>query len=323
MKRVLVLLLVLVMASSLFITVFAENNTENVRGDGNTRVQGSAEIDIEYVVIVTFDGNGGRNASGEEIWQVEIPYPDPGIVDEPDPDPVHDVPCLDFRGWTLVRNSDDFFDGFGTMHLSDIFDLLAEGVETITFYARWGTHTVAYDATEGQNFDGSQIYYDTDIEHGGYTSIPGNPTRGGYEFRGWSRYEIIFDRYDFNEPVLSCFTLYAHWILPGVDPTDPVDPDPIDPPPGPSPTRPVPGPDDPGDEIDSPEVPLVDPPLDDPPDDPFDIEDPEVPLIDPMGNLPQTGITDWTFLIIILMILGTLLVTTGIVKLARNKKTAV
>ena len=303
MKRVLVLLLILVMASSLYITVFAANNTDYPPGYGTTD-EGSAAIDIIPKVRVVFDGNGGKNSNLDPIWRVWVTYP--GLIPEPNPIPVHDDGLV-FKGWTLVRNGNNLFD-FNT-NIADVIDNLIIGdFDYITLYARWRDHVVTFDANGGSNATNGQRYDYQEVLHKDLAIRPPDPTRSGYRFIGWSVDELNYTPYDFNTPVIEDFTLYAFWERVGR-------PDP--------PVRP------PGDDVEDPEVPLEPPEFpdeppeipDEPTDEPTDVELPETPMADPDGNLPQTGVDDWTLLIFILMIIGTALVATGIVQLRNKKKT--
>ena len=175
-------------------------------------------------------------------------------------------------------------------------------VESYEKHARDGSVTPYMTGVTGEQ--GIVVFYG--LETGLYLVIQGeNSTR--YTYSG-ALMPIIMES---DDVVVNG---KAEWWPPSPPPTPPT------PPPEPPPTTPPPR-IPPSEVIVEPEVPLVEPPAT-PPDEPdFPLPEPPIPLVPmPPSNLPQTGITNWDLVIIILLALGVALVTIGMVQLRRTAK---
>lgn len=83
------------------------------------------------------------------------------------------------------------------------------GRDDLTFTAQWTKlHTVTFDLNGG---DSAAIAAQT-VRHGNAVTRPGDPTRAGYRFEGWTKNGV---RYDFASPVVEDFTLVAQWTYMG------------------------------------------------------------------------------------------------------------
>jgi len=66
-------------------------------------------------------------------------------------------------------------------------------------------HTVAFDSKGGSGVE------DVTVADGEMLEKPVNPTKSGYRFKGWFTDAELDEKYDFDTPVTSSFTLYAKW----------------------------------------------------------------------------------------------------------------
>lgn len=103
-----------------------------------------------------------------------------------------------FTGWSTDKTGKTMFD-FNTPVTSDV-----------ALVAQWTANrqTVTYDAQGGSDVAAQQVAY------GSQAVRPGEPTRDGYVFEGWSTQTDDPDGshiYDFNAPVTGDITLYALW----------------------------------------------------------------------------------------------------------------
>lgn len=97
------------------------------------------------------------------------------------------------------------------------YDFTAVVISDMTLYASWQTfaqHSVIFDANGG-SFKDSQVVT-VSVDDGQVIKKPlYDPTKDGYEFRGWYTDEDCYHLYDFNRPVTGGFTLYAGWVEKG------------------------------------------------------------------------------------------------------------
>jgi len=84
----------------------------------------------------------------------------------------------------------------------EILNLLTEG--SITLYAQWKRvlFTVTFDSNGGSAVASQEVYYESTATE------PADPTRTGYEFKGWL---LDGEPYDFSTPVTKDITLVANW----------------------------------------------------------------------------------------------------------------
>ncbi len=103
-----------------------------------------------------------------------------------------------FLGWFTSSTGGTQFD-FGNPITSDI-----------VLYAHWSTdtprtYTVTFNSNGGSSVP-SQV-----VNSGGYVSVPSAPTKSGNIFTGWFTSIDGNVSFDFNSPVTSNKTAYAHW----------------------------------------------------------------------------------------------------------------
>lgn len=128
---------------------------------------------------------------------------------------------LVFDGWNTEP------DGNGTFYERTV--PLADS--NITLYAQWKeaplAYTVSYDSKGG-----TEVAPET-VLHGGFATIPADPTKDGHVFAGWHVDPEFTTLYDFTNPVTSDMTLHAKWEA-AETPEPPVDPAKPETPSGPS-----------------------------------------------------------------------------------------
>ena len=141
---------------------------------------------------VTFDSDGGSAVTAQTIEE--------GQKATKPADPTRDG--YDFKGWTLNGSAYDF-------------NSAVNG--NITLVATWEqqqvvptTYTVTFDSNGG-----SAVTAQT-IEAGQKATKPADPTKDGYDFKGWT---LNGSAYDFNSAVNGNITLVATWEQQQVAPT--------------------------------------------------------------------------------------------------------
>ncbi|MBQ2471233.1 MAG: leucine-rich repeat protein, partial [Acholeplasmatales bacterium] len=93
------------------------------------------------------------------------------------------------------------------------YDFATPVTTSFTLYAKWTL--VAHDkySVSFESNGGTDVITQTNIEHGGYATLPTAPTKTGYTFGGWYKDSLLETPYDFATPVTTSFTLYAKWTL--------------------------------------------------------------------------------------------------------------
>ncbi len=135
---------------------------------------------------ITFESNGGSNVSPiTQIYNGEIQEPV--------------APTRDghiFEGWYYDAELEDYFTFFDYMPACDF-----------TLYAKW---TAIFGTITFESNGGSSVPPITQI----YTTLvtaPVNPTRKGYDFKGWYCDESLTNIYTFSNMPNYKITLYAKW----------------------------------------------------------------------------------------------------------------
>ena len=141
---------------------------------------------------VTFDSNGGSAVTAQSI--------EAGQKATKPADPTKDG--YDFKGWTLNGSAYDF-------------NTAVNG--NITLVATWEQQQVqptVYTVTFDSN--GGSAVAAQNIEAGQKATKPADPTKDGYDFKGWT---LNGSAYDFNTAVNGNITLVATWEQQQVVPT--------------------------------------------------------------------------------------------------------
>lgn len=165
-----------------------------------------APEDLKPYYTIIYDANGGH--WGESITRMPQRVKGGSRAKDPVPPPSREgQPGFNQRitGW--------YTDAECTIP----YDFTAAVISDITLYAGWESvaqHNVTFDANGGTFGDSGEITLS--VDEGGKVVKPSkNPTREGYDFRGWYTDEDCLYLYDFDLPVTSGFTLYAGWVEKG------------------------------------------------------------------------------------------------------------
>ena len=163
------------------------------------------DIDPEGAIYtIDFDSNGGSFVESQRVLRYDT-------VTEPKA-PTRDV-CLKFTGWYTDRN------------LTKKYDFSTQVTRGFTLYAGWGEctgerpvptsdpvypvgtiYTITFDSNGGTSVESQSVL------KGNTVSKPADPTHSKcMEFKGWYTDKNTTNKYDFNTPVKSSFTLYAGW----------------------------------------------------------------------------------------------------------------
>ncbi len=109
---------------------------------------------------------------------------------------------------TPQRESDDEFIYTFEGWTPDIEEVTGDAIYTATYSQQpvpTATHTITFDSNGGSGVD------DVTVNDGDILEAPHHPTKSGYRFKGWYEDERLTEKYDFDKPVTSSFTLYAKW----------------------------------------------------------------------------------------------------------------
>lgn len=147
---------------------------------------------------VTFDLNYDTGTGSNVYTTQDVIYGEAAV--KPD-DPARD-------GW--------IFGGWYTESgCENPYDFSTPVTDNITLYAKWArnTYTVTFNNGYGDDYAAGTPWAPQYVEYQGYLTAPTeNPTRDGYEFRGWSTEPDGTAYWDFTQnQVLGSFTLYAVW----------------------------------------------------------------------------------------------------------------
>lgn len=115
------------------------------------------------------------------------------------------------EGSTIDRPANPTREGYtfmGWQYEDSDWNFLNTVASNMTLTAQWKRnevkkYTVAFDTADGTSIDPQTI------RDGGKVSKPDDPTREGYEFKGWT---LNGEPYDFNLPVTADITLKATWV---------------------------------------------------------------------------------------------------------------
>ena len=165
---------------------------DTITVNANTTVTAIWEnIPVTYYTV-TFDSNGGSAVTAQSIEAGQK-------ATKPD-DPTKDG--FDFKGWTLNGSAYDFNTAVNS---------------NITLVAAWDqqqvqptVYTVTFDSNGGSAVTAQSI------EAGQKATKPADPTKDGYDFKGWT---LNGSAYDFNTAVNGNITLVATWEQQQVVPT--------------------------------------------------------------------------------------------------------
>ncbi|MBR3785455.1 MAG: InlB B-repeat-containing protein [Firmicutes bacterium] len=133
---------------------------------------------------VYFDTRGGS-----EVAEQSVDYN--GTATRPTPDPTK-LGYI-FEGWVTESGED--------------YDFNWKITEDTVLYAKWSENkcTVTFDSMGGSTVTSQEVTYGQSV------NAPDNPAREGYHFSGWATSEDGTNAYNFRDPVIKAFTLYAKW----------------------------------------------------------------------------------------------------------------
>ena len=104
-----------------------------------------------------------------------------------------------FAGWSTSQGED------GTVYQSG--DQTEELVTSLDLYAKWEVqkHTVTFESQGGSDVASQKV------NHGATATTPTEPTKTGFEFKGWYTSAACETVYEFTTAVTEDITLYAKW----------------------------------------------------------------------------------------------------------------
>ena len=142
---------------------------------------------VNALTIIFHTGNGSTPAPQTTAYG--------GSAAKPDADP--EKTGYLFGGWYRDEACTAAFD-FETTKITD----------DTSIYAKWIAlaYTVHFDSQGGNAVD------DQTVGYGSTVSKPADPTRTGYDFKGWYMDAACKDAYDFDTLVTGDLTLYAKWV---------------------------------------------------------------------------------------------------------------
>ncbi|MCR5689018.1 MAG: InlB B-repeat-containing protein [Clostridiales bacterium] len=166
----------------------------SVGSDKNTFLTPDGETAKEVVIditpatyTVTFDSDGGSAVADQSVTQ--------GLSAEEPAAPVREG--FEFAGWFADSSKTEAY-AFDTRVYDDI-----------TLYAKWnapaGNYIVKFEV------NGGSPVADQVVEENKTAEKPADPTREGYEFKGWFADEACAAAFDFAAPITADTTVYAKW----------------------------------------------------------------------------------------------------------------
>ena len=138
---------------------------------------------VEY--LVTFDSQGGSNVASVKVKEGET------VAKPTDPSKENNT----FTGW------------YEEQELINLFDFNAPITKNWTLYAGWEqiNCTVTFDP------QGGSAVSPITVKRGTVISAPEAPQRDYYTFMGWYEEVGLVHQFDFSNPILKDWTLYAGW----------------------------------------------------------------------------------------------------------------
>ena len=160
---------------------------------------GSKSVTFQITVIAkTYDVTFDLNYEGAPAPTVVEDIKEGETVDEP-AEPTRNG--FDFQGWFTDKNGATEFD-FDTAITADL-----------TLYAKWTTVGASiYTVTFDLNYPASPDNTTQDVEEGKTAVKPStDPSRKGYDFKGWFTSKDATTAFDFTMPISDDTTVYAGW----------------------------------------------------------------------------------------------------------------
>ena len=150
--------------------------------DFSTPVTGNVSLEADWLKYhaVTFDSDGGTPIDSQSVLDGEVATKPANPTKE----------GYTFKQWNLGNEEYNFLTPVhGDLELKAIYDEIPAVIYTVTF-----------DGVEGIN--------PINVEEGNTITAPANPTKEGYNFKGWYLGNELFD---FDTPITENITLTAHW----------------------------------------------------------------------------------------------------------------
>lgn len=164
-------------------TTSNSSNTNNSSSKNNTNKQSTTTTTPTVKrYTVTFNSNGGSSVSSQTITEGNK-------VSKPANPTRNDYT---FTGWTLNGNTYDF-----NCAVYSNLTLVANWIENAK-----AQYTITFDSNGGSSVSSQTV------TEGSKVSEPSNPTKDGYNFKGWL---LNGNTYDFNSSVNGNLTLVAKW----------------------------------------------------------------------------------------------------------------
>lgn len=142
-----------------------------------------ADNPMKYTV--TFNTDGGTAISSQNVVSG-------GKANKPtDPTKTNNI----FKGW------------YKESAFTNIFDFNTGITGDTTIYAKWEPvkYTVSFNSNGGSSVPTASVDY------GAKVARPSDPTRSGYDFKGWYKEAGLTNSFDFNAPITGNTTAYAKW----------------------------------------------------------------------------------------------------------------
>ena len=125
------------------------------------------------------------------------------------------------KGKNIIKPVDPVWDGFVfkgwyyDQSLKHPYDFNSAVSDNLTLYSKWRVeddsdtdHTVTFVLNDGSE----GAYEQQSVKNNHCASRPeNNPTREGYQFKGWYDDATLTSEYDFSSPVINDITIYAKW----------------------------------------------------------------------------------------------------------------
>ena len=168
------------------------NQELSTKFDFNTSIKTNITLYAKWTIntyVITFNSNEGTAVDPQTVnYNGFVTYPS---------NPTREG--YQFQGW------------YSDTKMLVEYDFATPVTTSFTLYAKWTL--VAHDkySVSFESNGGTDVITQTNIEHGGYATLPTAPTKTGYTFGGWYKDSLLETPYDFATPVTQSFTLYAKW----------------------------------------------------------------------------------------------------------------